>query len=258
MQQPWGLENGKIYNVLFLAYFMGDEGIFREIGMTKNEGKVYSELVRHGKLSASNIASKSEVPYGKIYVVLQSLIDKGLVQTVPEKTKKFVASDPKNIVKLIEEKEKNLEKMKKKVKEMKQFYENKEKDFLIIGEGKKGFWKVAEEMTKGEKFGYVVRFNTDIKQMKLSSLRKDLKKGLDLKELVRFNKNTEKNVKKLLKFNPYVRKFENKGIALAINEKEVFIGLINKNTTLLIRDKFLADVLSRMYLATYEKAPEIK
>lgn len=258
MPQLKGLQISKIYKFFFIKLKMDNEEIFGELGMTKNEGKVYSELVRHGKLSAADSSSKSGVPYGKIYVVLQSLIDKGLVQTIPEKTKKFSASDPESLVKLIDEKEKNLEKMKEKVKEMKQFYEKKDKDFLIIGEGEKGFWKVAEQMTKGKEYGYVVRFNTDLKSESLSRFRNDLKKGLDLRELVRINKETEKNVRKLSKANPNVRRFENKGVAMAINEKEVFMGLINKNTTLLIRDEALADCLSKMYLAAYEKAEKIK
>ena len=237
---------------------MGDQEDFQEIGLTKNESKVYSELVRYGKLSAAGASSKSGVPYGKIYVVLQSLIDKGLVQTVPEKTKKFISSNPESLIKLINEKEKNLERMKKKVKELKQFYDEKEKDFLIIGEGEKGFWKVAEQMTKGKEHGYAIRFNTDLKPKALSNFKKDLKNGLDLKELVRFSKSTEKNVKRLMNINPNVREFPNKGIAFAVNEKEVLVGLINKNTTLLIRDEALADCLSRMYLAAYDKAKRIK
>ena len=49
---------------------MEDREIFSELGLSLNEGKAYSELIKHGKLSASEISSKSEVPYGKIYVIL--------------------------------------------------------------------------------------------------------------------------------------------------------------------------------------------
>src|SRR3989338_11617018 len=101
---------------------------FSELGLTKNEGKVYEILIKFGKLSAAEVSKNSGVPYGRIYDVLGTLVHRGLVVVVPEKTKKFVPSDPANLLSFIEAKEKIISKAKERVKEMKKFYEIKTKN----------------------------------------------------------------------------------------------------------------------------------
>lgn len=240
---------------------MDDKELFSELGLSVNEGKLYSELVRHGKLSASEASSKAQVPYGKVYVVLQSLIDKGLVRVVPEKTKKFAPASPENLEKIIDEKKKVLDRAKKKVKELKQFYNKKEKDVLIIGEGDKGFWKIANDMIKVKKYGYSIKWNSKIKPGDLEWSRKWVikNKNIDVRDLVRYDSETEKNVKKWLKTRPNARVFSNEGVAMSIlDDEEVMIGLIKNNTTLLIRDSAFAKIMKKMFLAAYNEAEEIK
>ena len=74
---------------------------FEELGLTKNESKVYQTLVEFGKMSSTQVSSKSGAPYGRIYDVLGSLIKKGLVRVIPDKTKKFIASSPQELIKTI-------------------------------------------------------------------------------------------------------------------------------------------------------------
>jgi len=119
---------------------------YEEFGLTKNESKVYEALVKFGKLGAGEISGKADVSYSKIYNVIGSLVNKGLVSVIPEKTKKFVPTDPEALVKLIEKKQEKLEKDRKKAKEMKQFYEVKEKNPVIMAFGRKGFYKIAREL----------------------------------------------------------------------------------------------------------------
>ncbi len=237
---------------------MDEIEIFKELGLSKNEGKVYSELVKHGKLPAAEISSKAEVPYGKIYVVLQGLIDKGLVRVIPDKTKKFASASPDFLIKLVEEKEKLLEEVKNKARAMKQIYEEKEKDILIVGEGDKGFWKIADEMKEVEKYGYNIRWDSKIRPGAFERTRKKLKKGIEMKDLVRYDDETKSNVKKWLKVKPNIRQFPNEGAVIGVlDDREVLIGLIKKNTTLLIRDEAFAKIVKRLFLAAYDKADKI-
>src|SRR3989338_10473406 len=99
-----------------------------ELGLTKNEAKVYQTIVKHGKSSAMILSKESEVPYSRIYDVLGSLEHKGLVKVIPEKGKKFIPGDPDVLKKLIVEKRKNLEELDKNVDELKKFYEIKEEE----------------------------------------------------------------------------------------------------------------------------------
>ena len=66
---------------------------YSELGLTNNEGKVYESLVKFGKLSAGEVTKHSGTSYSKIYNILDSLINKGLVTVIPEKTKKFFPSN---------------------------------------------------------------------------------------------------------------------------------------------------------------------
>lgn len=63
---------------------------------------------------------------------------------------------------------------------------------------------------------------------------------------------------KWLKIKPTIRKFSNEGVALSIlDDEEVMIGLIKKNTTLLIRDKSFCKVMKKLFLGAYDKAEKI-
>jgi len=71
------------------------------LGLTNNEAKVFDTLVKHGKQGSSSISKHSGVSYSRIYEVLGSLERKGFVKVIPEKSKKFVASDPEELKEII-------------------------------------------------------------------------------------------------------------------------------------------------------------
>ena len=238
---------------------MKEKTILEEVGLAKNEGKVYSELVKYGKLSASEASLKSGVPYGKIYVVLEGLVEKGLAKIVPEKVKKYSPTSPEFLIDLINKKESTLERAREKVLEMKQSYENKEKDFLVIGRGEKGFWKVVDEMRKPTRYDYSIKWDSKIRPNALNEARKALKREISSRDLVRYDNETKKNVHKWLRVQKNIRKFPNEGIAFSIiDDQEVLITLITKNTTLLIKDVPFAKVMKKLFLDSYKNSEEIK
>lgn len=95
-----------------------DEQLLEEIGLTKGEIKVYLTLLKLGQTTTGNIITKAEISGGKIYVILDKLIKKGLVSyIIKEKTKYFSAASPNKILDYISEKEKNLDLKKEKIKQ---------------------------------------------------------------------------------------------------------------------------------------------
>ena len=84
-----------------------------EIGLTQNEAKAYETLLRLGKTTAAYISKESGVPYGRIYDVLASLEAKGLVKVIPEKTRKYVPSDPQFLHEYIEKRKKQFNEIEK-------------------------------------------------------------------------------------------------------------------------------------------------
>jgi sugar-specific transcriptional regulator TrmB len=110
------------------------------IGLTKNEVKIYLALLKIGKSQSGSLVKESKISSGKIYETLNKLIDKGLVEfSVENGIKKFIASDPESLLiymnerkeKIIQQTE-SLETLLPDLKKLKQLEEN-EGVFMIKG-----------------------------------------------------------------------------------------------------------------------------
>lgn len=231
---------------------------YEELGLTNSEGKVYETLVKFGKLGAGEISRESGVSYSKIYNVLDALIGKNLVKVIPEKSKKFVPSSPEALVELIEKKQQSLEKAKEKAKELKKFYEIKEKNPVVMEIGRKGFYKIVKELKEGREYSYSIKYTSEYRPEFVRDAQRCKRKGIDNKTLTRYDKETEKDVKKWLKIKENTKKIENEGMAMSIiDDGEVMIALIKSNVTLLIKDKAFAKIMKKMFLETYKTAEKI-
>lgn len=81
----------------------------KSIGLSKWESEAYLSLLELGASKTGAISKRSGVPQSKIYIVLESLISKGLVSYIIKgKTKHFIASDPGRVMTLFKEKENEL------------------------------------------------------------------------------------------------------------------------------------------------------
>jgi sugar-specific transcriptional regulator TrmB len=86
-----------------------NEKILEDIGLTKGEIKVYLTLLKLGETTTGKIIEDSGLSSGKIYEILDKLINKGLASfVIKEKTKYFQASSPNRILDYLHEKEKDL------------------------------------------------------------------------------------------------------------------------------------------------------
>jgi len=83
----------------------------KELGLTEYELQAYVALVSGGEISASEVSSASEVPYSRVYDVLNRLEDKGFIQVRGGRPTIYVAKAPTEVVRLVRlEWEKRLEK----------------------------------------------------------------------------------------------------------------------------------------------------
>ena len=64
------------------------------LGLTGYEIKVYLSLLEMGSMTASEISKRSGVPYSKIYEVLNSLEDKGWLESSSSRPQKFFPKSP--------------------------------------------------------------------------------------------------------------------------------------------------------------------
>lgn len=87
-----------------------NEKVLEEIGLSKNESKVFLTLLELGATTAGKIAEKSAVHRTNVYDALERLTEKGLVAHVTKgKTTVFEATDPRILMNTIKEKETKLQ-----------------------------------------------------------------------------------------------------------------------------------------------------
>jgi len=73
---------------------MQNKRLLQDIGLNAYEAAAYLSLLKYGVSEANVICRDSEVPYGKIYTVLEALVGKGFVEVQSSRPKKFRAVDP--------------------------------------------------------------------------------------------------------------------------------------------------------------------
>lgn len=96
-----------------------DTAMLEQIGLSKNEIKIYFALLELDQASATPIVKKSGVPNSKVYPILEKLIKKGLVSyVIKNNVRYFQASDPKNLIELLSSKEKRIIQQKKEIEEL--------------------------------------------------------------------------------------------------------------------------------------------
>jgi HTH-type transcriptional regulator, sugar sensing transcriptional regulator len=134
-----------------------------KLGLNNSEIKTYLALLELESSSVGPIIEKAAVPDSKIYIILEKLKEKGLVSfVIKNNVKHFQASDPENIIYLLDEKAKEIEVQKEKIKkelipEIKRRRKlTEDKQESTVYEGIKGlraaFNYVLSTMEKGEEY----------------------------------------------------------------------------------------------------------
>ena len=126
-------------------------------GLTKNESIVYLTLLKIGTSKTGEILKNSNLNSGKIYEILNSLMEKGLVaQTIIDNVKHFSAADPSEIISYVEKRKQLLEEKEKQIKSiLPQLNLLKQTEIdpteVFVYTGFKGFKTVLNEIFKEEK-----------------------------------------------------------------------------------------------------------
>ena len=234
---------------------------YKLIGLTDYEEQAYKALVKHGKCSAAQASKASGVSYGKIYTVLENLERKGLVMVIPEESKKFIATEPENLIKLAEEKEKELAKLKKEATVLQQEYQHQAKEPVEIVKGKRNFHKLMNRLPSATEYSYIVKYTSEFRPEWLRYDKNLRDKGIVQKRITRV---APENIKDLQKWKKGLGKhfdefkiMDNDGAAIAFSDKQVTIVLINQNTTIAIYDRALSDVLKKLVDAYHAQAQPV-
>jgi sugar-specific transcriptional regulator TrmB len=229
------------------------------LGLNSYEFRAYQALIRLGKATAPKISKLSSVPSSRVYDILSSLESKGYIKTINDKVKYFIASDPIEVIKLIRNKKKELENLEIEFGKLEQIYDTREDEPVIVVKGNRNFHRLIKEKPDAKKYRYTIKYNSMINPEWIQGYKSKLKKKVDIKNLVRFDEQTKKNVMKWKDVLPEIKAIENEGVLMSlIDDHYVMIGLITSNCTVVIKNEALCKILKKMYLATYEKAEVIK
>ncbi|KYK26630.1 hypothetical protein AYK26_07340 [Euryarchaeota archaeon SM23-78] len=93
--------------------------LLQNLGLSKNESKIYTALVKLKIASVNEISRTTDVPRVNTYDVLESLKAKGLVASVTKSNKMyFEPANPDRIMDLFEKKQREMKEVKKQIEQL--------------------------------------------------------------------------------------------------------------------------------------------
>ena len=119
--------------------------VLQELGLAKNEARIYETLLKEGECGVSTISAKAEINRRNVYDSLNRLIEKGLIFEIRSASENsYRAVDPQKLRELLSEKQCKLDNV---FVEMEGLYKNtphKEEVFIYKGiEGLKNYLRDA-------------------------------------------------------------------------------------------------------------------
>ncbi|MDD5193477.1 MAG: helix-turn-helix domain-containing protein [Candidatus Nanoarchaeia archaeon] len=119
------------------------------IGLTQNQAEIYLEILKHPGQSGGKIAKMVSLDRSFTYGIINSLIDKGLVNyTIKEKVREYSASDPENLLKEIDEKKNKITEIVQELKSMRN--QKKSEKSVLVYEGKAGLKALARDIISSD------------------------------------------------------------------------------------------------------------
>lgn len=247
---------------------MDSKEILSEIGLTGRESKVYLALLELGSITTGPLVKKSGVPNSKIYEILESLQNKGLVSWIIKgKTKYFQASNPKKILTIFKEKEREIENLIP-ILESKQ---KEEKQSVELFEGIKSIFvflsDLIDDAKKGEVY-YSFSFGKEHENEQVEIFYKKIglkreEKGLSVKILA--NKEAEEIFKKVysdrinsLKKIVRITDFNFPQGIIVFRKNVVIINWGEIPTAIHIQNKKMANQYEKFFEDLWEQAEQMK
>jgi len=175
--------------------------LLRKIGLTEGEIRVYEALAYLGKASTGPIMEKSGISSSKVYLILEKLIQKGLVSYVSENNvKKFQVANPQNIAEYLNEKQRELDGIKEDskilIEDVKKIMGKYEEESAQIYKGFAGlrvaFANLLDELENGDEFLFFSQSEEELTNEKVVAFfknlhQKRLEKGIAVKGIADVN-----------------------------------------------------------------------
>jgi sugar-specific transcriptional regulator TrmB len=232
------------------------EELFRQIGLTDGETKVYLALLQLGESTIGAIVRESKVTKSKIYDILDRLIDKGFVGYVIRNGKKhFSTNNPNMILEYIDQKAEEIEKIKEEANKLilqlsaRRATMRQEKQAEMY-EGFRGVKAVREElistMKRGDEFlvlGAPKIANEKWEAWFLDFHKRRTARGVEMRIIYNSDAREYGKIRKRMKFTK-VRYLPNDLVSPnwidIFNDSVMFVTILKEPIGFVIRDKTLA------------------
>lgn len=237
--------------------------LLESIGLSKWESQTYIALLELGECKTGELCKKAEVPQSKIYSVLNSLIEKGLVSYITKgQIKFFSASDSKRVLTLFKEKESELQELFKKISTKKE-----EKSSVEMFEGLKSMRvfnaSLWENVKKGEKwYGYSQGVDYPLEVLEFYTWSGARRVAVGLKDHLLISKKNKKEFEKTistedLKFVQEKTRYSEvifPGDVGIFRDKILLYNWVEPYKLVVITDKNLAKQYLDFFMDLWEKA----
>lgn len=237
-----------------------EQKILEEIGLSKNEIKIYLALLKLGTNTSWKLIAETGIQVSAIYYALDNLIKKGIVSYIMIANKKhFQAAPPEQLVQLMENRKKELEKVLPELKALQASAE--ERIETNVYEGYKGFRGIYDRLLRVLKKGdayYVYgarqigdKSNIDIHLLLVNFHKQRDKKGINVKII--FNKDVQKEVMKVAKqFKHMQKKF------LDVRSNSYFLIYDGRVVNFLYTKRLIAiEIISKEVFESYKQFFEL-
>lgn len=226
-----------------------NEKILEEVGLSKNEIKVYLSLLKLGKTTSWKLIAETGIQVSALYYCLDNLVKKGLASySMVANKKHFQAASPEQLIQLVDNRKKQLEVMLPELKAIQK--QSEERIQTNVYEGYKGFKGIYDRllrvMKKGETY-YVFgarqigdTTNETLNLMITNFHKQRDKQGIKVKII--FNEDVEKEVKKIatdfkhmrfrfsdIRTNSFVLMYDNRIVNFLYTERLIAIETISKD-----------------------------
>jgi len=237
----------------------------KNIGLTQGEITVYESLVHLGQTSTGNLMKRANISSSKIYLILEKLIQKGLVSSVMiDGVHNYQTTEPKTILDYIESKKDELQKTSLEMKKIIPLIQGLRKPTIEetaqVYKGFKGikssYLNILEELKSGEEYRIFAMSGGDILEPEIQTFfmafhRQRIDKGVKLKILV--NSNSVANyVKNNLPIGKYVLRHHphTLPVSMAIGKHRITSMFFHPEN---IAHEIVSDVMAEKYREFFEK-----
>ena len=237
----------------------------KQIGLKEKEVKVYTAILKLGSVSAQDIAHETGVKRTTVYLVLERLKQIGLVGEIVQRNKKiFFAEKPEKLLKIAQNKKKEIEKEEERIKEilpqLERILKNKTtepKEEICHFQGIEGTWNIIENVLKSRKDLFVIFPGKIYSHLGLSRILSDVTKkrrqigSTKAYVITDYHSHSKKLYReedtdfREIRFMPTVENFDS-GIIL-YNSKVALISLQKPYSSILIKNEVIYSLVRFMF-----------